>query len=309
MFSSWRTFSNATNAGTADVVVVRDDDWGRSADPFSALVDPGDRVAGMRVIQSMSFTFNFIAGQERHSCPLSIAVDPRSSDTVWVAWGDLVGTAPTLHVTRSTDRGLTWSGDLRTISNATNPALAVADDGTVGFMFQQLTGTAPTTRWNTHFQRTTDGTNWTDFTLATVPSNVPASPGPPYMGDYLGLKALGNDFYGAFSTSNTPLGTNFPQGVRFLRNADWTTNNLRNVANTANVAASIDPFFVKVTPPPDGLDVRVTCTDKATSAFGHGRIQALGGTENGVAWKLTVPQVIERIEVEGQQLLRRRARR
>ncbi len=215
VFSSWRTFSNATNVGTADVVVVRDDDWGRSRDPFSALVDPGDNVAGMRVIRGMGFTFNFMAGQERHSCPLSIAVDPRDSDNVWIAWGDLVGTAPTLHVTRSTDRGVNWSADLRTIANATNPALAIADDGTVGFMFQQLTGTAPTTRWNTHFQRTSDGTNWTDFTLATVPSNVPASTGPPYMGDYLGLKALGNDFYGVFSTNNTPLARTFRRGSAF----------------------------------------------------------------------------------------------
>ena len=58
VFSSWQTFSNATNIGTADVVVVRDDDWGRSGNPFSALVDPGDNVAGMRVITGMGFTFS-----------------------------------------------------------------------------------------------------------------------------------------------------------------------------------------------------------------------------------------------------------
>ena len=42
---------------------------------------------------------------------LSIAVDPRDSRRVWVAWGDRpAGTTNlTLHVRRSTDRGQTWS--------------------------------------------------------------------------------------------------------------------------------------------------------------------------------------------------------
>src|SRR5215471_1464011 len=42
VFHSWRTFSNATGAGTADVVVVRDDQGGGGANPFTALVDAGD---------------------------------------------------------------------------------------------------------------------------------------------------------------------------------------------------------------------------------------------------------------------------
>jgi hypothetical protein len=87
--------------------------------------------------------------------------------------------------------------------------------------------------------------------------------------------------------------------VRYLRNADWTTNNLRNVANTANVAVSIDPFFVKVTPPPDGDDVRVTCVRKSAST--GRRILSLGGIENGVPWTLTLAQAISRIEEDGQR--------
>lgn len=52
-----------------------------------------------------------------------------------------------------------------------------------------------------------------------------------------------------FSASNLPDLVNFPQGVTFQRNADFVTKVLRNVANTANVSVSIDPFFFKLTEP------------------------------------------------------------
>ena len=162
--------------GTADVVVVRDDDWGRGANPFSALVDPGDNVAGMRVVTGMNFTFNFMAGQERRSCPLSIAVDPRDSDTVWVAWGDLVGTAPTLHVPRSTDRGETWTADLITIATPRTQRSPSSPTAPSASCTSSWPPPPPTTRWKTHFQRSPDGTTWADFMLATVPSGVPATP-------------------------------------------------------------------------------------------------------------------------------------
>src|SRR5215471_6042282 len=40
-FHAWRTFSNATGAGTADIVVVRDDAGGVGPAPFTSLVDRG----------------------------------------------------------------------------------------------------------------------------------------------------------------------------------------------------------------------------------------------------------------------------
>ena len=37
-----------------------------------------------------------------------------------------------------------------------------------------------------------------------------------HLGDYIDLQAHGRDFYGIFSTNNTPDRANFPQGVRLL---------------------------------------------------------------------------------------------
>jgi hypothetical protein len=64
-------------------------------------------------------------GQERIASTLSIAVDPRAgqSCTVYLAWVDRVGnTDYTIHLVNLQDRGQTWSADLLTITNATNPA-------------------------------------------------------------------------------------------------------------------------------------------------------------------------------------------
>jgi hypothetical protein len=68
------------------------------------------------------------------------------------------------------------------------------------------------------------------------------------LGDYTDLVAVGSTFYGVFSALNIPDNANFPQGVSYLRNADFTTHQLRNMANTANVTPSIDPFFFRISP-------------------------------------------------------------
>ena len=68
----------------------------------------------------------------------------------------------------------------------------------------------------------------------------------PYLGDYLHLMAIGNDFYGVFSANNTPDMKQFPSGVRYQRNANFTTRTLLALDNTTPVAVSIDPFFFSV---------------------------------------------------------------
>jgi hypothetical protein len=69
-----------------------------------------------------------------------------------------------------------------------------------------------------------------------------------YLGDYIRLLSLGDDFYGVFSGSNRPASANFPNGVTYQRNADFTSQALFKVDNTTPVAVSIDPFFVRYTP-------------------------------------------------------------
>ena len=72
-----------------------------------------------------------------------------------------------------TDRGQTWSADLRTIATATNPCLAINVQGKVGFMYQQLGNPGSGNRWRTHLELSSDGfaTPPTDLLLADVPDS------------------------------------------------------------------------------------------------------------------------------------------
>jgi hypothetical protein len=65
----------------------------------------------------------------------------------------------------------------------------------------------------------------------------------PYIGDYIRILAVGSSFYGVFCGNNTPNMANFPNGVTYQRNADWTTHRLLSTDGVTVVAPSIDPFF------------------------------------------------------------------
>jgi hypothetical protein len=242
-YFQWTNFNGAM--ATSNVVIVRDDNGGTGPNPFTALLGPGGQsgvfaAAGVQIPWSNAPTL----GQERIGSTLSIAVDPNNSSTVYVAWGDRVGNGDiyTIHVRRSTDKGITWSQDLRARTNATNCSLAVADNGTVGFLYQQVTNG----RWITHLEQTKDGfTTVSDAVLATVPSNVPAMKFLPYLGDYDFLLAVGSEFRGIFSANNTPDLGNFPQGVRYQRRADFTAHKLLD-SNGNQVSISIDPFYFTI---------------------------------------------------------------
>ena len=246
IFHSWRTFNDTTGEGVADVVVVRDDHGGNGPSPFTALVDPGDGKAGIRVAPGVKFNFDGYLGLQRTGGDVAVAVDPTSSANVYVAYNDDEGTDYVLHLVRSKDRGATWSSDLKKISNALNPALAVNSAGKVGMLYQQLVGTGAAQHWVTKFISSANGTTWQSVSLATTPAQVPARQFDPYLGDYDHLTSVGKDFYGVFSANNTPKKSNFPKGVKYQRNANFTTNTLLDVDNATPVHASIDPFFFKV---------------------------------------------------------------
>jgi hypothetical protein len=251
-----------------DVVVARDDSAGAGTNPFTALRDlpviksrdpckgrdgiAGFRVARCRVVPYPNDVANF-GNQRRVSANLSIAVDPARAKNVWVAWADSSDTSHyMLHVRRSVDGGNTWSGDVLTIPNATNPALAVADSGNAGFLFQQLQGTGASQRWVTRLFTSRDGFQTKrSYTLATVPSNVPTPVLQPYIGDYIELRAVGQNFYGVFSANNTPDTLNFPNGVTFERNVDLQRHLLLNAHRGTTIGVSIDPFFFMVGPKED----------------------------------------------------------
>lgn len=236
--------------GTFDVVIVRDDNWASGANPFKAIIDPGDSKQGLRIATGVNNPFlGLTLGQQRIGGDLSIAVDPNDSATVYVVWGDQQGGTYTLYVRKSTDSGITWSGNLRTIATATNPALAINSKGRLGFLYQQLTGLAPSQRWETTLELTTnDFGSTTSYVLANTPADTPAATFQPYLGDYLYMMAVDTSFYGIFSANNTPDTGNFPNGVTYQRNADFATKTLLAGDNVTHVQTSIDPFFFKVMP-------------------------------------------------------------
>src|SRR5256886_790733 len=247
-YFGWR--SNAGSDVTSDVVVVRDDIGATGATPFRDLVDPSDHLPGRLVATHVTIPWSNspTLGQERIGSTLSITVDALHSDNVYLAWADLAGTGDvyTVHVRRSTDRGATWSGDLRTLTNATDASLAVSSNGTGGLLYQQVTGSASTSRWVTRLEQSRDGfATHQDVVLATVPATTPPFQFLPYIGDYNGLLTRGNQFLGIFSANNTPDSANFPQGVVYQRRVDFPTHRLLD-GSGAPVAVSIDPFFFSV---------------------------------------------------------------
>ena len=246
-FFGWRKFDGKT--ATSDVVVVRDDSAATGPTPFPALKDPSDNLPGRLVVKSVSIPWSNAPalGQERIGSTLSIAVDPNNSSIVYIGWADRgsKGDVYTLHVRLSTDRGATWSQtDLpnTTLRNATNIALAVAQNGVAGVLYQQLSNG----RWVTHVVQSHDGfATVQDTILASVPANQPPEQFLPYLGDYDYLLSVGNEFRGVFCANNTPDLSNFPQGVTYQRAANFTSKTLNDGAGNP-VAISIDPFYFSV---------------------------------------------------------------
>jgi hypothetical protein len=265
----YATYLGWRSSTTTDVVVIRDDNWASSSSPFTSLTDPSDSSAGRLVVTAAAkpSAFGGLLGTQRVGSQNAIAVDPRNSSIVYIAWADgATSAAQALHVRRSTDRGVTWSADIRTITTATNPALAINRHGTVGFLFQQLHNPGGGDRWQTRFQTWSVSLGSpTDTTLADVPDANGAYTAANPIGDYAGLIAVGDNFYGVFCGNNTPDLANFPQGVTYQRNHDFTAHTLTDLSGNA-VAVSIDPYFFKVTTvePADDFYVR-DWTDSPTS--------------------------------------------
>lgn len=241
----------ANFGGTFDVVVVRDDNWASGATPFKALTDAVDLKQGVRIktgVNLPSLPSGLYIGQQRVNGDLSIAVDPNNSATVYICWGDYQGGTYSIYVAKSTDSGATWSASLRTLDNATNPALAINSAGRLGFLYQLATGPSSNQKWQTTLELTTnDFASITTYVLANTPASAPAKGPDPYLGDYLYMMAVGHSFYGIFSANNTPDLANFPNGVTYQRNANFATKQLLDLSNNP-VPISIDPFVFKVMP-------------------------------------------------------------
>ena len=252
-YFGWRTFS-ATTSNTTDIVVCRDDNWASGAAQFQALTDdpapPGDGLSGLRVkIGATIAHLGTVLGTQRIGSSLSLAVDPRDSQRVYLAWCDGLATTDspyTLRVRRSDDGGAHWTGDLFTKPNSTNPGLAVNSRGTVGLLYQEFVTVAGVGRWRTHYVQSIDRftTTFSDQTLADVIDSSTGATLNVIIGDYANLIAIGKDFYGVFCAQNAPLKANFPVDVTYSRNKDFTTGKLLAVDNITPVSPSVQPVLL-----------------------------------------------------------------
>jgi hypothetical protein len=260
-----------------DVVVVRaNGDQLDSTNPFDGLKDLPDNDAddsaagtesadctrrdgkpGIRVVTCLRNPFEPASsndfGQERRvQSQLSIAVNPANSDIVYLAWASsVIGATPPrlqLHVQVSTDRGETWSDAAgRILTNATNPALAVAVDGAVGLLYQRLVGaTCPgsSVRWETRLDLFDKYlAPMRSVELASAAACAPSASGVPYIGDYVRLQAVGNAFFGVFSASNDLATASFPLSLVFRRRHSGT---VLTDGSGNPVPVSIDPYFFRL---------------------------------------------------------------
>jgi hypothetical protein len=238
--------TGSTGSSTiANVTFVRDDNWGSGVPPYTDLKD-SDMVAGKRIAIGIQYIWFYLVGNQRTVGDLSIAVDPRDSGTVYVAYAELLSGVYTIHLVRSTNHGASWSGDLLPITNATHPCLAVNSHGKIGYLYQQITGTGSAKRFDTHFRSSDDTVTWGDVLLCSAIDSGISGAGS--LGDYTHIMALGKNFYGIFPADNTPDLANFPSTatVTYNRNHNFVTKQLLANDGITVVNSSVDPFFFKI---------------------------------------------------------------
>ena len=243
------------NRAMVDVVIVRDDHGGLGATPFQGLKGS----AGVRIRSNLSVLTS--AGPSMGSgrlvnSDLSVAVDPRDSSIVYVAFA-AGSSVPDygIGVFLSNDSGLTWAQLGNDRLRAKAPALAVNATGEVGLLYQELRPHHSQMRWRTRFEvmqvdtKTRQLTGTHTHTLGAFPEQgAPAIQFSPYLGDYVGALAVGKDFRGVFSTSNDP--AHMRQGVVMQRNWLPATQKLLGVNNVTVIAPSIDPYYFELVTQP-----------------------------------------------------------
>ncbi len=245
----YAAFYSELTAHSANLVVVRDDHFGAGNPPWSDLKD-ASQVAGIIVQPTISYDAGEkeLGNQKVGRSQISIAVDPNDSQSVWLAWGDASTSVMTLHLRHSANGGQTWSGDLRTVKGATNPALAVTSTGEVGFLYQMFFYNGFQGLWYTQLELSADfQTSPTPLVLSMAPDDFDTVVNDHNeLGDYLYMMAVGKDFFGIFSADNSPESAAFPAASKVVFQREHDAHTLYDTTHTSSVQTSVDPFFFHV---------------------------------------------------------------
>ena len=108
-----------------------------------------------------------------------------------------------IYVARSTDQGATWTAARASdgTHNSAYPEIAVTKRGVVGVLFVDYDDSGSVTLFRHHFARSfDDGSSWDDDVLQTMNPNPLSNAASGFLwGDYEGLTAAKNTFYGVFT--------------------------------------------------------------------------------------------------------------
>src|SRR5262249_20666444 len=132
-----------------------------------------------------------------------IAVDPGTGD-VYAAYcrRDAAGFGQ-IYVARSTDKGATWTSTRVTdgTHHAAYPEIAVTETGVVGVLYIDYDDSRRRTLFRQHLAESFDfGGTWNDTLLQSVNPDRSFNARNGFLwGDYEGLTALGDSFYGVFT--------------------------------------------------------------------------------------------------------------
>jgi HYDIN/CFA65/VesB family protein len=133
-----------------------------------------------------------------------IAVNP-TTGAIWVVFCNRDGSGfGQIYAASSTDSGSTWSAPVR-VTDGTHhsayPEIAVAANGAVGVLYIDYDDSAAQTVYTHRFARSRDnGATWTRTALQSLTTQALANGSNGFLwGDYEGLTAGGNTFYGVFT--------------------------------------------------------------------------------------------------------------
>ena len=193
--------------------VRRSDDCGETWD---GLGKTGVSIHGLGTVESL-FTTNFgnrAKGKVGRARSSDAWIAVANNGDVYVAYlrRDASGFSQ-VYVARSIDQGLTWVSHPVTSGthHSAYPEIAVAANGMVGVLYIDFDDSGSVTLFRHRFSRSGDkGQNWTDDILQSMDPGPLTNAASGFLwGDYEGLTAFGNTFYGVFTGRS--MGRTVPQ--------------------------------------------------------------------------------------------------
>ncbi len=258
--------------------VTRSDDCGAT---WNANGAGGVSIHGAGVVQTFFTTqFGNPAGgrpvARARSSDAWIAADPGDGD-IYAAYVRRDNGFGQIFVARSTDQGATWTSTRVTdgTQHSAYPEIAVAANGTIGVLYIDFVDTG-VTQFRHRFARSFDnGATWNDQILQSMnPVGLAGAASGFLWGDYEGLTALGNTFYGVYTGQAT--GRTTPQlDPIFFRDSAFAV-----------------PPKIQITSPlvfPDSCGVAVQTATLNVCNTGGGPLTVLPITSSSAAFSVVAP--------------------